>query len=72
MSAGSVASSGDKPKTGILRYPGDVTGSLPAVIGGRHMVIEKRYDADLNVTLVEVAPLVSPAQMLERLVGGDS
>lgn len=63
MSAG-VATSGDRPKTNLLRYRGDVTGSIQSVVGGMAMVIEKRYDAETDTTLVEVARLVDPMSLL--------
>jgi methyl coenzyme M reductase gamma subunit len=62
----SVATSGDRPKTHLLRYRGDVTGSIQSVLGGSAMVIEKRYDAETNTTLVEVARLVDPMSLLMR------
>lgn len=44
----------------LLRYPGDRTGSLPKVLGGRFMVISASYDEANDVTLVEVKPLIDP------------
>ena len=61
-----------KPATRVLRYRGDQTKTLPAVLGGRFMVIESRYDADLDITLAELAPLIDPSKVLEaRLAEAD-
>lgn len=44
----------------LMRYKGDVTTSLPKVLGGRWKVTEATYDEKLDVTLVRVLPLVDP------------
>lgn len=44
----------------LMRYKGDVRGSLPKVLGGRWKVQSTAYDADQNITTVRVVPLVDP------------
>lgn len=44
----------------LMRFQGDVTGSLPKVLGGRFKVMEAEFDPETGVTLVNVEPLVDP------------
>jgi hypothetical protein len=44
----------------LMRYKGDVGDRLPKVLGGRWKVQSTSYDPDLDVTVVEVLPLVDP------------
>lgn len=44
----------------MIRYQGDVRDSLPRVLGGGLLVVDSEYDEQLDVTLVQVKPLIDP------------